>query len=106
MLGSGGPMSRNRMACIALVSLVSLAAVATPSRAAATPKDDRAAELFQKSHRAYRDGQFQEAVDLLLEARQLKTEPVLLYDLGRAYEALGKLAEAADAYGHYLEEAP
>lgn len=70
------------------------------------PTDTRALALFQESHRAYREGRFQAAVELLLEARRLKAEPVLLYDLGRAYEALGKPREAAEAYAQYIEEEP
>lgn len=77
----------------------------TPTAFAADDKS-RALELFEQSATAYRAGRFQEAVDLLLEARRLHPEPVLLYNLGRAYEALGKPAEAADAYEKYLAEEP
>src|SRR4051794_14721586 len=59
-------------------------------RGAAT--DARALDLFEQSAKAYREGRFQDAVDRLLEARSLKSEPVLLYNLGRAYEALGRWA--------------
>lgn len=72
---------------------------------AKTPKS-RAIELFEQSARAYRDGRFQDAVDLLVEARRVKPEPVLLYNLGRAYEAMGRQTEAADAYASYLAEDP
>jgi tetratricopeptide (TPR) repeat protein len=86
------------------IVLVSRDAAAAPTRAA--PTDSRALELFEQSAQAYREGRFQEAVDRLLEARRFKAEPVLLYNLGRAYEALGKPADAADAYAKYLEEEP
>ena len=66
----------------------------------------RALELFEQSAVAYREGRFQAAIDLLLEARRTKPEPVLLYDLGRAYEALGDQRAAADAYARYLAEEP
>ena len=79
-------------------------AEAAPTRSA--PTDSRALELFEQSAQAYREGRFQEAVDKLLEARRFKAEPVLLYNLGRAYEALGKPGDAADAYAKYLEEEP
>lgn len=88
------------------------ASAAPPSSALAQPRertpptDTRALALFQESARAYREGRFQAAVELLLEARRLKAEPVLLYDLGRAYEALGKPREAAEAYAQYIEEEP
>jgi tetratricopeptide (TPR) repeat protein len=79
-------------------------AEAAPTRTA--PTDARALDLFEQSAQAYREGRFQEAVDKLLEARRFKAEPVLLYNLGRAYEALGKPGDAADAYAKYLEEEP
>jgi tetratricopeptide (TPR) repeat protein len=96
---------------VRILVLAALAALGTPAQALARPTPDRkataeAADLFQRSHRAYREGRFQEAVDLLLRARELKAEPVLLYDLGRAYEALGKPAAAADAYTQFLQEDP
>lgn len=95
-----------------ILVLAALTMLGTPASAFAKPPVDRnkataeAAELFQRSHRAYREGRFQEAVDLLLRARELKAEPVLLYDLGRAYEALGKPGAAADAYTQFLQEDP
>lgn len=91
-------------AVFAAIALVARGAGAAPTRSA--PTDARALELFEQSAQAYREGRFQEAVDRLLEARRFKAEPVLLYNLGRAYEALGKPGEAADAYAKYLEEEP
>ena len=66
----------------------------------------RALDLFEQSAVAYREGRFQAAIDLLLEARRTKPEPVLLYNLGRAYEASGAQQQAADAYARYLAEEP
>lgn len=79
-------------------------APATPSTS--DPNRDRALDLFEQSMRSYREGRFQEAVDKLIEARKLKSEPVLLYNLARAYEALGQSKEAAEAYAQYLNEEP
>ena len=67
---------------------------------------DPALDLFEQSARAYREGRFEEAVEKLLEARKLKPEPVLLYNLARAYEALGRWEDAANAYTQYLDEEP
>jgi tetratricopeptide (TPR) repeat protein len=77
----------------------------TTARPAPTPRG-RALELFEQSAKAYREGRFQEAIDLLQEARRVRPEPVLLYDIGRAYEALGSSTQAADAYATYLLEEP
>jgi hypothetical protein len=86
------------------ITLATPAALADEGRAG-SPKS-RAIALFEQSARAYREGRFQDAVDLLLEARRAKREPVLLYNLGRAYEAMGKQTEAANAYAGYLAEDP
>jgi tetratricopeptide (TPR) repeat protein len=86
--------------------LVAIALTAAAPARGGPSEDKRAAELFRQGARAYREGRFQDAIDLLLEARQLKAEPVILYDLGRAYEGLGKPSEAADAYAHFLDDAP
>jgi tetratricopeptide (TPR) repeat protein len=94
--------------------LIVLCALATALAASDARADDapardpkaRALELFEQSAVAYREGRFQAAIDLLLEARRTKPEPVLLYNLGRAYEALGDQKEAADAYARYLAEEP
>ncbi len=66
----------------------------------------RALDLFEQSAKAYREGRFQDAIGLLMEARRVKREPVLLYNIGRAYEALGNATQAADMYAAYLEEDP
>jgi len=79
---------------------------AAPAASTSDPSRDRALDLFEQSMRSYREGRFQEAVDKLIEARKLKSEPVLLYNLARAYEALGQSKEAADAYAQYLSEEP
>jgi tetratricopeptide (TPR) repeat protein len=98
-----------------LAALVVLAALLGPplvprtAEASPTAKvetNERAVELFQRSMTSYREGRFQEAIDLLLEVYRLKPEPVLRYNLGRAYEALGDMSAAAEAYTQYLAEDP
>ena len=71
-----------------------------------TEARERALQLFEQSVAAYQQGELQQAVDLLVEARGLYSEPVLSYNLGRAYEGLGRSNEAADAYQQYLDQAP
>ncbi|MCA9618768.1 MAG: tetratricopeptide repeat protein [Myxococcales bacterium] len=69
----------------------------------ATPEEEaKAAALFQKSAVHYREGRFDEAVALLREAYDLVGEPVLLYNLARAYEGKGDRQEAIEAYRRYL----
>jgi tetratricopeptide (TPR) repeat protein len=79
--------------------------------ASAQPKEEKdskaqALELFNQSADLYAQGKFDEAAKLLEKAYALHPEPVLLYNLGRAYEGLGENQKAIDAYTHYLDQAP
>lgn len=105
---------RTGLAALVAISLLAHADVshAQPKPAAASgsaaPQADeaRAQDLFKKSVEAYRRGDFKESVGLLTEAYKLQKEPVLLYNLGRAYEGLGDRAAALEAYKHYLQDEP
>ncbi len=67
---------------------------------------ERALVLFEAAELRYQEARFEDAVELLVEARDLYDEAVISYNLGRAYEELGRFAEAAEAFRHYLERAP
>jgi tetratricopeptide (TPR) repeat protein len=77
-----------------------------PSAQAEKKPEARAAELYEKSAEAYKRGEFSAAVDLLKEAYGLDPQPVLLYNLARAYEGLGDLDHAIDGYERYLAQSP
>jgi tetratricopeptide (TPR) repeat protein len=103
---------RPPLVALALVAAVSLTTAtasaqgkASPPAAAQTPQA-RAAELFNKGAEAYRRGDFQQAIALLVEARSLDPQPVLLYNLGRAYEDSGDVDAAIATFAKYLEEDP
>jgi len=84
-------------------------AFAQPKGAAAKGEKDEKAEaleLFNQSADLYRQGKFDEAAKLLEKAYAMHPEPVLLYNLGRAYEGLGENEKAIDAYTRYLKDAP
>lgn len=89
---------------VALVALTASTAAAAPT--ATDENRARALELSKQSKDAYRSGRLDDAVKLLLEARELAQEPVLLYNLARAYEALGDAEKALSAYEQYLAEDP
>jgi len=96
------------MGALALVSVTSTSVASAQGKAAApaqTPQA-RAAELFNKGAEAYRRGDFPQAIALLLEARSLDPQPVLLYNLGRAYEDSGDVDAAIATFTKYLEEDP
>jgi tetratricopeptide (TPR) repeat protein len=74
--------------------------------ARADSDETRAFSLFEQSERAYERGRFDEALVLLRRSYELKPEPVLLYNMGRAYEGLGDLASAATSYETFIAAQP
>jgi tetratricopeptide (TPR) repeat protein len=90
----------------ALRWLVFVASFGTSGVAFAADQSPRGLELFEKSSAAYEQGRFTEAIWLLKEAYAIDKEPVLLYNLGRAYEGLGDLKNAAGAYEQFLAAEP
>ena len=91
---------------IAAALLVSVVPAGAQEREARTAQHAQAVDLFQQSRAAYRDGHFKEAADLLQRAYAVEPAPILLYNLARAYEGLGDLPHAIDAYQRYLKESP
>lgn len=105
---------------LAFVAVCAGLALATPARAQSgaasartspsagpdTSTDPRAVELFEKAVAAYRAGDFARSVELLQQAYALRPAPVLLYNLARAYEGLGRIEDAARAYRDYLAQEP
>jgi len=89
------------LALVMLAALTGRASASGPSSA-----DRRAMELFEQSSERYNAGRFQEAVDLLKQAYALRSDPVLLYNLARAYEGLGDLDHAMAAYADFLRAQP
>lgn len=69
-------------------------------------RNAQALDLFEKSEVAYDTGRFADAIALLRRSYELKKEPVLLYNLGRAYEGLGDLGAAAQSYEAFLAAQP
>ncbi len=95
-------MSARRAAALALGAALQLAVVGGAHAAPAA--SDRAQILFEQSETAYREGRFDEAISLLKEAYRLTPDPVVFYNLARAYEGKGDLEQAASAYERYLAE--
>lgn len=90
-------------AAVATTMLVPKAALAQEASEA-----DRAAALALavEAHECFEAGEPEAAVELLLRARTLYREPLLLYNLARAYEAQGQETEALAAYEGYVAEQP
>jgi tetratricopeptide (TPR) repeat protein len=73
------------------------------STAKETSAEVRAFELFKQSDVEYRAGRFRQAARLLEESYRLSPEPVLLYNLAKAYEGLGEFERALATYDRYLK---
>jgi tetratricopeptide (TPR) repeat protein len=67
---------------------------------------ERALDLTDLGEKAYREGRFAEAADLLQRAYELYPSAVLLYNLARVQESAGNDRQAADLYQRYLEADP
>ena len=95
------------MIAVAALSWVPDAALAQEDRpAVAEDAREEALDLFEQAEDRYREGDLAGAIELLTRARSLHPEPVLLYNLARAYEGLGRFEEALEAYRQYLVEQP
>lgn len=89
-----------------IVCAVSAFLVAPRSARADETTEKQAYSLFERGEAAYESGRFDEAIALLSESYKLKPEPVLLYNLGRAYEGIGDLAAAARHYEQFIAANP
>jgi tetratricopeptide (TPR) repeat protein len=97
-------VSRKQRIALSL-ALILGATLASPPSNAADPSAVRTAEaIFDQSVVAYREGRFAEAVKLLDQAYAASPDPVLLYNRGRAYDAMGDFPRAIDSYTRYLRE--
>lgn len=80
--------------------LVPLAALALAFSAfAANPK---ATQLAKDGDRLYKEGKYREAADALKQAYELEKNPVLLFNIARAYDQAGDLQLALDTYRDYI----
>lgn len=93
---------------VAVSVAVTLAPGAAPSAAALSPAADGADEdpmqKFEDAEALYEDGDYDGAIRLLRELIREHADPVLYYNLGRAYEGAGELESAIDSYERYLDQ--
>ena len=67
--------------------------------------DAHARKLYKKGDRAYAEGRYEDAVAAFERAYRLSGRSLLLFNLGNAYERLGRYGEAAEALDRYLPDA-
>lgn len=81
---------------------VALAACFVLAAAPAVAQDDSrkeaAASMYKVAQEEFGAGNFAEALDKLIEVYELDPNPVILYNIGRCYEELGQLADAAEYF--------
>jgi len=73
--------------------------------AIAHASEDTARKHFQRGQSAYRRGDYEEAIEQWKKAYETVQEPKIQYNLAQAYERLGKLGEAAQAFQLYIDTA-
>ena len=86
----------------AIVTLTSATAFAQADEARARQEFDTASTEFGRGNFALALQAFQRSYDLL-EGHPRR--PLILFNIGRCYEELGRYVDARDAYGRYLREA-
>ncbi len=89
---------------VAVVAL--LASTATAQRArAAESAETQVERLAAEAVNAYRGAEYNRAVELLTRAYEIRQVPALLYNLAKAYDKLGDVEHAYDAYRRYADSA-
>lgn len=91
------------VAIIALLALVPAAAHGQDVEAARAAYDEAERQFHLANYQLALEG-FQRSHDLL--EGDARRQTVLLFNIGRALEELGRFAEAADAYRRFLRDAP
>src|SRR5882757_7797608 len=66
---------------------------------AANPK---AAQLAKDGDRLYKEGKYRDAAEALKQAYELDKNPVLLFNIARAYDQAGDLQIALDTYRQFI----
>jgi tetratricopeptide (TPR) repeat protein len=62
----------------------------------------KANQLAKDGDRLYKDGKYREAAETLKQAYELDKNPVLLFNIARAYDQAGDLQIALDTYRQYV----
>jgi len=85
---------------------LALALAITPTWAAsAFAQDADARARFQRGEAAYHQGDYETAIREWTAAYEADPRPLLQYNLAQAYERLGRLPEAVQAYDRYMATA-
>jgi tetratricopeptide (TPR) repeat protein len=92
-------MHKTLMACLALVGALWIAPVARAQTAA-----DDARAHYEAGKKAFRLGDYDDAIKSWREGYKLKGDPKFLYNIGQAYREKGDLEQAVQFLRSYLRE--
>src|ERR1035437_2781865 len=97
-----------RVATWACAVAVAMTLASIDARAEAPSKADvaRATELKKSGDELAHASQFREALKAYDDSYALVADPAILYNRGRAHEALGEFAEALDEFEKFVATAP
>jgi tetratricopeptide (TPR) repeat protein len=85
--------------------LVVLAVASFPSLGRAESVEAQVERLASEAVNAYKGADYNRAVELLQKAYEIRQVPALLYNMAKAYDKLGDVEHAADAYRRYADSA-
>jgi tetratricopeptide (TPR) repeat protein len=91
------------------VAAALLTCLSTPALVAAQsppPKEKQLAKLQEDAVSAYNKKQFDKALEAFQKMYELDPNPLLLYNIGRCQESLGKKRDALKSYKLFLEKVP
>lgn len=88
-----------------LAVVVALVALTAPTRARAESAEAQVERLASEATNAYRGADYNRAVELLQRAYEIRQVPALLYNMAKAYDKLGEVDKAYEAYRRYSDSA-
>lgn len=80
--------------------------MASPAPSAEPAAEADPSAQFSQAETLYREGRYEEAIEILEALIEAHDAPILRFNLGRAYESAGLLDPAIAAYQEYLQTAP
>ncbi|MGZ3440322.1 MAG: tetratricopeptide repeat protein, partial [Polyangia bacterium] len=83
----------------------SVTATLAPASAWAETQEAEVERLANEALSAYKGADYKRAVELLRRAYDIRQVPALLYNLAKAYDKLGDIEHAYDAYRQYVDSA-
>ena len=91
---------------LAAMGLVAIPTSVSAQEAAETSREEEARQLFREGNEAFGAREYERAVQLFLRSYDAVREPMMLYNIGSAYDRAGDVNEAVTHYDAYLAAIP